>query len=56
MYILAKSPWYLYHKYFVVSLHIGDFTFIVHAQKRQSERRENVTVTTAFTLSSQAVP
>ena len=32
-----NSPWHLYQKCFVVSLHVDDFTFIAHAQKRQSE-------------------
>ena len=35
---LTISPWHLYRKSFVVSLDIDDFTFIAHAQKRQSER------------------
>ena len=30
--------YYYYYNCFVVSLHIDDFTFIAHAQKRQSER------------------
>ena len=38
IHILANNPWYLCHKYFVVSLHIDDFTFIAYVQKRQSER------------------
>ena len=35
---LANSSWHLYRQCFVVSLDIGDFTFIAHAQKRQPER------------------
>ena len=34
---LTNSPWHLYQQCFVGSLHIDDFTFIAHAQKRQSE-------------------
>ena len=34
---LTNSPWHLYQKCFIVSLHIDDFTFITHAQKRKSE-------------------
>ena len=34
---LTNSPWPLYRKCFVVSLNTDDFTFIAHAQKRQSE-------------------
>ena len=34
---LTNSPWHSYQICFVVSLHIGDFIFIAHAQKRQSE-------------------
>ena len=34
---LTNSSRHLYRKCFVVSLDIDDFTFIVHAQKRQSE-------------------
>ena len=34
----TNSPWDLYRKSFIVSLDIDDFTFIAHAQKRQSER------------------
>ena len=37
-YTHPNNPWYLYHKCFIVSLHIGDFTFFAHAQKGQSER------------------
>ena len=33
-----NSPWLLYKKCFVVSLHIDDFIFIAHAQNRKSER------------------
>ena len=33
-----SHPWHLYRKSFVVSLDIDDFTFIAHAQKRQSGR------------------
>ena len=35
---LMNSLWHLYRKCFVVSLDIDDFTFIAHAQKRQSEK------------------
>ena len=35
---LTNSLWHLYRKCFVVSLDIDDFTFIAHAQKRQTER------------------
>ena len=35
---LTNRSWHLYRKCFVVSLDIGDFTFIAHAQKRQPER------------------
>ena len=38
IYILTNSPEYLYHTCFVILLHIYDFTFIMHARKRQSER------------------
>ena len=34
---LSNNPWHLYQKFVEVSLHIDDFTFIAHAQKRQSE-------------------
>ena len=47
---LTNSPWHLYQTYFVVSLHIDDFTFIAHAYKRQSEslqRRKNVSATSS---------
>ncbi|KAK2174374.1 hypothetical protein NP493_805g01000 [Ridgeia piscesae] len=36
--MLTNSSWHFYRKCFVVSLDIGNFTFIVHAQKRQQER------------------
>ena len=45
---LTNSPWHLYRKCFVVSLDIDDFTFIAHAQKRQSDvsnDRKNVSAT-----------
>ena len=32
---LSNSPWHLYQKGFVISLHIDDFKFV--AQKGQSE-------------------
>ena len=38
LYILTNNPQYLYHKCFLFSLDIDDFTYISHVQKRQSER------------------
>ena len=34
----SNSPWHLYEKCFVISLHIDDFKFVAHTQKGQSER------------------
>ena len=48
---LSNSSLHLYRKCFVVSLDIDDFTFIAHAQKRQSKvfnNRKNVSAMRLF--------